>query len=67
MGEKAPAGMNSIAQGEITDIDRTQNKVTVKDSRTGSSIRYTINDQKELKDLNQGDRVQIFSEANQAK
>ncbi len=67
IGEKAPAGMNALSQGEIINIDRTANKVTVRDSRTGSSIRYTIKDQKELKDLNQGDRVQVFGDANQAK
>ena len=60
VGTNLPLGSSSISEGRITSIDRIGKRVSVRDSRTGSIVAYTINDTSMFEDLKQGDNVQVF-------
>jgi len=54
--------VNSLFRGEIVNIDRGHNKISVRNPQTGTISSYVISDMSLLRNLNQGDKVQIFSQ-----
>jgi hypothetical protein len=50
-----------ISQGQIMNIDRQHNRLSIRDVHTGADSTFIISDPKMFRGLNRGDSVQIFN------
>jgi hypothetical protein len=62
-----PSNEHIISQGQIMNIDRHHNRLSIRDVNTGADSTFIISDPKMFRGLNRGDSVQIFNSQTIAK